>query len=359
MTIASIKAVPAAFALEKPFRTALGEKSVTRNVLVEVDVGGVKGWGEASGSLAMPEATPERMIMALRGASEIAIGRPIRQWEKIARAIAKAFPKDPTAVSALQCALLDAYCRAQNTSMSDYFGGKNLPVETCYTVSALDERSCQDSVRKLSRRGFRIFKVKVTGRDEDADLKRVMLVHNAQPRARILVDANQGWNKEGAVRFMDQLAKRRLPVTLVEQPLSRKDVRGLAWVRKRSPFPIAADESVRTLSDAKRLAESEAADIFNLKIAKCTLTVALDIAAYARAHGIGLMIGCMMESAAGLSPSVHWACGSGWFSHVDLDSFLLLKGQTTNAGFAHKGPRLRAFKDAEGSGVRMSLNSFL
>jgi len=114
----------------------------------------------------------------------------------------------------------------------------------------------------------------------------------------------------------------------------------MAWLQKRSPAPVAADESVRSPEDALRVIEARAAGVLNIKLAKTGVRGALDIAALARAAGLKLMIGCMQETARGLSPSVHLACGLGAFSYCDLDSDALLGPGQPRGEFRREGPLL-------------------
>jgi len=82
---------------------------------------------------------------------------------------------------------------------------------------------------------------------------------------------------------------------------------------------------VSTIIKLKKIVEQNAADVFNIKIAKSGLLESLKIVKYLKKMRKKLMIGCMMESLVGLSTSLHWAYGSGDFDYVDLDSYLLIK----------------------------------
>ena len=113
-----------------------------------------------------------------------------------------------------------------------------------------------------------------------------------------------------------------------------------ALLRRRCSVPLAADESVRSPAEALAVIEADAADVLNVKLAKMGVRMALETIALARAAGKGLMIGCMQESALGLSMSVHLACGMGAFSFADLDSdYLLAEGQPRGF-FRRQGPLL-------------------
>jgi L-alanine-DL-glutamate epimerase-like enolase superfamily enzyme len=109
-------------------------------------------------------------------------------------------------------------------------------------------------------------------------------------------------------------------VEFVEQPLPAHDLEGLRFVRERSPLPIIADESCLVASDIPKLAG--AVDGINIKLAKCGgLREALRMIATARAHGMMVMCGCMIETSLGISAAAHFA---PLLDCADLDGAALL-----------------------------------
>ena len=337
--------------LKHLFRTSLGEKSVSRNIAVVMEwSNGIRSYGEASSSLAMPEATLSTMQTVLLRASQEVLGQAVTLWRDSAMALTKKFPGNPTAISALECALLDGYCRSRKKSLAWFFGGKNEKVETFYTVAALGIPQVTGIVRDLVKKHFRKFKIKITGRDLSEDVQRIEAVSRLAKGVALIIDANQGLTADQALELINILEAKKIPVALLEQPLPKDDLKGLKFVRDRSAFPIAVDESMRTLEDAKRIVEADAAQVFNIKIAKMGVLEAMKAALYLKSMKKKLMIGCMMESAAGLSASVQWAIGSGAFEFVDLDSFLLLNEVSPKSGFDHRGPHLKLRPKTVGSG---------
>jgi len=325
---------------------------MTHNVLVIVQCSdGIRGIGEASSSLAMPEATPESMSETLRTLSGMVLGKPVSEWDEISHRFTKKFRSHPTALSSIECALLDAHCQSNQMSLANFFGGHHQTLETHFTIPALPAETCSKIAKRMIRRGFKKFKVKVTGAQASEDRKRIQRVSQIADGRPVLIDANQGWTPQSSLRHIEWLLKKKIPIELLEQPVRQEDLKGLKWLKKRSPVPIAVDESVKTLSDARKIVEEEAADIFNIKLAKMGLGESLRTARYLKKAGKKLMIGCMMESKIGLSMSVHWAVGSGDFDFIDLDSFLLLKELPIQGGFNHQGPFLSVDSDVLGLGI--------
>ena len=135
----------------------------------------------------------------------------------------------------------------------------------------------------------------------------------------IYVDVNQGWKSpKQALENINWLAQRN--VLFVEQPLSKTDMEGHAWLKARSPLPIIADEAVQTLPDVSKLAGSY--DGINIKLMKCGgLHQAWQMATLARALGMKVMIGCMTETSCAVSAAAQLAPLADW---VDLDGNLLI-----------------------------------
>ena len=139
---------------------------------------------------------------------------------------------------------------------------------------------------------------------------------------------------------------------MIEQPLARADIDGMAELRARSPVPIAADESVFTLDDARRVIAAHAADVVNLKIMKSGLSQTIEIARAVRAAGLGLMIGGMMETRLAMGVSLSLVLGFGGIDHLDLDTPLLLSEDPWVGGYTYDGPRLVPTQEP-GLGMRL------
>jgi L-alanine-DL-glutamate epimerase-like enolase superfamily enzyme len=143
-------------------------------------------------------------------------------------------------------------------------------------------------------------------------------VRDAAPDATVRVDANEAWSPREAVRKIDALAEYDLE--FVEQPVPAENPEGMRFVRERAALPIAADESCVTLDDVPRVVGQ--ADVVNLKLMKCGgLREAKRMIHAARAHGLEVMLGCMIESNASIAAAAHLA---PLLDYADLDGSLLL-----------------------------------
>lgn len=192
------------------------------------------------------------------------------------------------------------------------------PVPTAATIGISDVEHARCGARDLAARGFSVIKVKAGVPDPADDLARLAAVHEAAPRARLLLDANGAWSAEQAARLLDRVGG--LNVEAVEQPIPPGSPDSLAWLSERSPVPVIADEDVTSLDDVRRVAGAVGG--VNIKLAKFGgIQAALRAIGLARELGAEVMLGCLVASSLGIAPAVHLTGHARW---VDLDGHLLL-----------------------------------
>jgi L-Ala-D/L-Glu epimerase len=162
--------------------------------------------------------------------------------------------------------------------------------------------------------------------------------------APIRVDANEGWTLESARELLPALVE--LGVELIEQPFPANDLDSFRALRELSPRPpIVVDEGCHDLRDVAGVAGY--ADAINVKLAKSGgLREAVRMIHAARALGLGVMVGCMVESQLAVAPAAHIGSLADW---VDLDGHLLLAEQPFE-GLELRDGRVLA-PDAPGLGV--------
>jgi L-alanine-DL-glutamate epimerase-like enolase superfamily enzyme len=165
---------------------------------------------------------------------------------------------------------------------------------------------------KIAGRGFRRLKLKLGGRD-GLDAERVRSVRGVTDLP-LQCDVNEAWSLDEALELLPQL-----DVEYCEQPLRAGDPDG-PELKRRSPVPIFVDEDCHTLADVAACAERGHG--INIKLAKSGgIREAVRMAYAARALGLGVMLGCMVESGLGIAAGAHVA---SLMDHVDLDGNLLL-----------------------------------
>ena len=218
------------------------------------------------------------------------------------------------AKSALDAALHDLQGKLLGVPVNRLLGLPRIGPPTSWTVWLGDP---DDMARRATAAAprFRRLKLKLGGGD-GLDLERVRAVR-AVTELPLQVDVNEWWTTDEALDACGELAA--LGVEYVEQPLREGDAGG-AELRRRSPLPIYVDEDCHTLGDVA--ACREIAHGVNIKLAKSGgIREAIRMAHAGRALGLGVMLGCMIESGLGIAAGCAVAplC-----DHVDLDGNLLL-----------------------------------
>jgi L-alanine-DL-glutamate epimerase-like enolase superfamily enzyme len=140
-------------------------------------------------------------------------------------------------------------------------------------------------------------------------------------------------------------------VELVEQPVAAADLDGLAWVTDRVQTPVMADESVFGVRDLVEVIRRRAADLVNVKLAKCGgISAARTLLELARAHGMGSMVGSMMESHIGVGAATSVAAACGVTVVPDLDAAWWAAEPAVRGGMRYDGPVV-VLPDAPGLGI--------
>lgn len=345
-------------ALHTPFVTALRRTTTVDTIVVTVtDSDGMVGWGEApqvwqvtGESLAGAQACLDTMLgpavvgLPLEGAGDRDFDGRFDPLAVLQRVVARNFG----AKAALDCAIRDLQARREGVSLAHWLArttsstgsastgsastgevpsvrsagaGVNLVVATDVTLAAGDLDDLAEAAAARVGEGFTTLKVKV-GTDAATDIERVRAIRSAVgPDIAIRLDANQGWSPTDAVAVIRALTAADLGVEFVEQPVAGEDIEGLAWVRRRVDLPIMADESVYGLTDLRRAIRLDAADLVNVKLAKCGgLGVGATMLAEARDAGLGTIVGSMMETHVGVGAAASLVAAHPTSAVSDLDA---------------------------------------
>ncbi|MBO8127046.1 MAG: dipeptide epimerase [Firmicutes bacterium] len=319
--------------LTEPFTITLGTTYKAENVLVSVELeNGVVGYGEGAPFVYVTGETQQTAIKTIEAAKSIVEGKDVTQYRAIAEELARTFRVQTAARMAMEMAILDALTKSWGIPMYQFFGGVSDQVETDMTIPIVPAKEAYEKAKHWAEQGFNHLKIKV-GTDLEADVERVEAIAEAAPSCHLKVDANQGYSPKQALEFLSELEKRDIAIELLEQPVPHWDLKGMKFVTQNSGVPIAADESVFSSRDALRVALEGAADIINIKLAKASILDVVNIHAICQSYGLGLMVGCMIESRLALSMAVHMTAGLGGFSYFDLDGFLSLAEEPIIGGF--------------------------
>jgi L-alanine-DL-glutamate epimerase-like enolase superfamily enzyme len=295
--ISAIEVTPLDIALSEPFGIATGAQLVAENLLVTLTL--------EDGTVGLGEAAP--------------------------------FPALP---------------RRAGISLWSYSGGAEPSLVSDITIPTGSPDDAERAARAAVARGFETLKIKVGGAPFEHDRARLDAIARAAPQAALVLDANASFTAEHALELLNAMGEARARVALYEQPTPKRDLDGLRRVREGG-VRVAADESAGSARDVHELVRAQAADVINIKIMKCGLVEAVTMIETARAAGLGLMVGGMVESKLSMTVSACLAAGFGGFSFVDLDTPWFMSNAPFQGGWHEEGPRLALNGIEHGHGVRL------
>ncbi len=299
--------------LEHTFTISRSSASAKETLLVTLEHDGIVGLGEAipsdyyGQSLASNEA-------ALGGMARLLGGDPF-QIEPILQRCIEQYDDQRAAVSAVDGALHDWVGKRLGVPVWRLLGlDAGAAPLTSFTIG-IDEADVVEA-KTAEAAAYPILKVKVGTDDDEAILS---AVRRAAPDKILRVDANAGWSPETAAECIRRLA--RFDLQFVEQPIAPGDRQTLRRLRQSVGMPLIADESSVRPADVVPLAGC--VDGINIKLSKCGgIRQALRMIHLARACGLKVMLGCMIESSAGIAQAAQLAPLVDW---VDLDGHLLIR----------------------------------
>jgi len=277
-------------------------------VEVELRHGDQSGFGEAA-PIERYDESAESALAYLEANAEALGDDPFALDEIFDR-----LPREQFAArAAIDAALHDLQGKLLGLPVHRLLGLRRTGPPTSWTVWLGDPDDMARRAEKTTADGrFRRLKLKLGGRD-GLDVERVRAVRGVTDLP-LQVDVNEYWSLDEALEYLPQME-----LQYCEQPLPAGSEDG-PELKRKSPVPIYVDEDCHTLDDVATCAER--AHGINIKLAKSGgIREAVRMAHAARALGLGVMLGCMIESGLGISAGAHM---SSLCDHVDLDGNLLL-----------------------------------
>lgn len=289
------------------FRISRSSRTATSVVVASVSQDGVTGRGECGPNTRYGE-TPESVaaelaVLDLAGLTPDAAGRAALQ-ERLHPGAAR---------NALDCALFDLEAKLTHVPVAERVGLRAPErFKTAMTLSIDTPDAMAEAAHRLGP--GRLLKIKL---DQELVVERVAAIARAVPGARLIVDANEAWPLALLQDVHERLAE--LGVVAIEQPLPAGSDEGLQDIQ--SAVPLIADEACHVAADVPRLASLYGG--VNIKLDKTGgMTEALALREAALAHGLKLMVGCMLGTSLAMAPASLLVEGT---MLVDLDAPFLLR----------------------------------
>lgn len=334
-----LEATPARLPLRSPFRTSRAVQEHAEVVRVAVRCGHTVGFGE---SAPQPEngETTESVLETLDACGRLLGDDPLASEAIEART--RHLRSQSAALAGLDAALHDLRGKLLGLPTWRLLGLSNRGAPSCISLSLEDAGAMAKAASACIRRQPRLERLKLKLAGDGRDLERVSAVR-AVTSVPLVVDANAAWTIDQALTLLPELAA--LGVELVEQPLAPGDDDAVR-LKAKSPLPLIADEECRGVEDVA--AVSTRAHGINVKVTECGgVRNALRMIQTARALGLRVMIGCMIESSLGIAAALQL---SSLADVVDLDGNLYLESDPwTGVEWADGRP---APSSAPGLGVR-------
>lgn len=285
--------------LSRPFRISRGVKTAADVVVVEAFAHGHSGFGEC-----VPYARYGEDVDSVL--AQVAGLAPMFEAGRLSRSSLQALLPAGAARNAIDCALWDLAAKQERCTVADALGVPPAHVRTAVTISLDAPERMGEAAAAVA--DANLLKVKV---DAATPLQAIAAVRAAAPHAQLIVDPNESWSVGQLKAWLPDLAS--LSVALLEQPVAAGEDAGLQGIEP--PVAICADESAHTRHDLARVADRYQA--VNIKLDKTGgLTEALAMAEAVRAHGLQLMVGCMVCTSLAIAPALLLAQGAEF---VDLD----------------------------------------
>ncbi len=299
--------------LRHTFTISRESQDTSQTVLLALEHDGVTGWGEAS-----PSSFYGHTVDSVRAAIEsvapvLERADPLR-FAHVLDELLEPLGGDRAALCAIDLALTDWAAKKLGAPIHRLLGlDPARSPRTSFTIGISSIEHMQEKVREAA--GFPILKVKLGTGDDLAIIRALRQVTDATFR----VDANCAWDADETIEKSRELEA--LGVEFIEQPLLPDRLEEMERVHRESALPVIADESSITPEDVPALAGRFHG--INIKLVKCGgLLPAIRMVHVARALGLRVMIGCMIESSVGISAGAQIA---PLLDYLDLDGAILTR----------------------------------
>ena len=246
-------------------KTSHGSTTHNEYVIIEIATAdGVVGAGEVTAAVGWngEEGVGSADLM-IRKIGPAITGLEVSDWPAISRAIEQWTRHRPFLKAAVEMACLDAEGKEKSKSVSELFGGAlRTKFATKLVLPAREAEVVRGMAQIAKERGGSAFKVKV-GLDIEADRARLSAVREViGDKPPLLVDANEGWRPEEEQKILDLIDT--FNIVCIEQPYPRRFVEESAALQRKTSALLMADESVWTLDNVRRIAESKSFKVVSL-----------------------------------------------------------------------------------------------
>lgn len=323
MKITSVEYFRVDMPLAIPYTIAYETVSKTSNIILKINTDtGITGWGCSAPDIEVTHESPEDVINGieqtviglLQGENPFQIARVNHQLKQL-------LPTSKSLISMVDIALHDLMARHARLPLYQLLGGFRNQIATSITIGILPMDETIKQAGEFLAQGFNILKLK-GGLNLEEDIEKVMKLRESFGSAFTLrYDANQGYTPTESIAFIE--STKSAVIEILEQPTLQLKEAQLGEVTHSIDVPVMADESIKSLKDAFRLASNDLINMVNIKIMKVGgILESQHINSVSKAAGMEVMIGCLDECALGISAGLHFALSKPNIEYADLDGHL-------------------------------------
>jgi L-alanine-DL-glutamate epimerase-like enolase superfamily enzyme len=308
--------------LSDPYTIAYETIDRTSNFILKIETDGkIVGYGCAAPDPVVTNESPGDVTHAIKSIIIPYLqGKDPFTYALLLLELKQLLGKRSSALAMVDLALFDIMSKKAEVPLYKFLGGYRNRIATSITIGIMGLHETLSYASEFVKQGFTILKIK-GGSHLEEDIAKMRAIHEKYPHIKLRFDGNQGYSVKESVDFVKATAV--IGIEIFEQPTKIEAEERLGEVTGQVNIPVMADESLKTLTDAFRLAQNERVDMINIKLQKVGgIWVGMHINSVAKAAKLDAMVGCIDECGLGIAAGLHFALSRPNILYADLDGHL-------------------------------------
>ncbi len=308
--------------LSDPYTIAYETIDRTSNFILKVETDTkIVGYGCAAPDPVVTNESPSDVTDAIKNIIiPYLLGKDPFTYALLLLELKELLGKRSSALAMVDLALFDIMSKKAEVPLYKFLGGYRNSIATSITIGIMSIDETLSYASEYVKQGFTILKIK-GGSNLEEDIAKMRMIHEKYPNIELRFDGNQGYSVKESVDFVKATAA--IGIEIFEQPTKVESEERLGEVTDQVSIPVMADESLKTLTDAFRLAQNERVDMVNIKLQKVGgIWVGMHINSVAKAAKLDAMVGCIDECGLGIAAGLHFALSRPNIVYADLDGHL-------------------------------------
>lgn len=310
--------------LAVPYTIAYETIAKTANFILKIETDGKwVGYGCAAPDRVVTGESPEEVEQVIKNEiTSYLLGKDPFTYAKLLMDLKLILGKKASSLAMVDLALFDLISKKAEVPLYKFLGGFQKSIATSITIGILGLEETLKHAKEYVDQGFSILKIK-GGSNLEEDVEKMKKLHEMYPDVTWRFDGNQGYSVKDSIAFVKATAV--IGIEIFEQPTKIEAEERLGQVTSEVAIPVMADESLKTLTDAFRLAQNERVDMINIKLQKVGgIMVGMHINSVAKSANLETMVGCIDECGLGIAAGLHFALSRPNIVYADLDGHLEL-----------------------------------